>query len=300
MTAMADRFVSLGESRALAQGLTLLLVAVCVVLAARLLWLVVAGPVMPAPALPTAPGERRAEGGAAGSIQGLFGQQSTTSRAAESAPASRSGLVLRGTVAAADATLGVAFIAEGEGATDRSYRAGDSLPAGARLREVHADRVVIERGGALETLALTRLGDGGAAPARAAQSARPAAARGGAAAAAIEASGGFLTTPINVGRPDLATARQVRAPDLASLVAEANIVPVLEGERVIGVRLRLPDPALLDRLGLSAEDVITQVNGIPLDGPERRGELEQSLQRGGPVQLTVRRDGIDRQLTIGL
>jgi general secretion pathway protein C len=299
MTTMADRIVSLGESRALAQGLTLLLVAVCVVLAARLVWLVVAGPTLPPP--PVTAAERRASADQAGSIQGLFGPRAGPSQAAERAPASRSGLVLRGTVAAADATLGVAFIAEGEGATDRAYRAGESLPSGAHLREVHADRVLIERAGALETLALSRLGDTvartSARPTRATQTPTG---RGGAAAAAVEASGGFLTTPINVGRPDLATARQVRAPDLASLVADANIVPVLEGDQVIGVRLRLPDPALLDRLGLSAEDVITQVNGIPLDGPERRSELEQSLQRGGPVQLTVRRDGIDRQLTIGL
>lgn len=299
MTAMADRIASLAESRALAQGLTLLLVAVCVVLAARLLWLVVAGPSLPAPP-PASPGERAAAAASTGSIQGLFGPAGTPTPTAASAPASRSGLVLRGTVAAADATLGVAFVAEGDAATERAYRAGDSLPGGARLREVHADRVLIERGGTLETLALSRMGAGTAAAAGPPPSARPAPARGSAATDAMQASGGYLSAPINVGRPDLATARQVRAPDLASLVAEANIVPVLEGERVIGVRLRLPDPALLERLGLSAQDVITQVNGIPLDGVERRGELEQSLQRGGPVQLTVRRDGIDRQLTIGL
>lgn len=299
MTAMADSIASLGESRTLAQGLTLVLVAVCVVLAARIVWLVVAGPALPPPP-PVAVGEASNQAGTDASIQGLFGQTGRPAQAVDQVPASRSGLVLRGTVAAADATLGVAFIAEGDGATDRAYRAGDSLPSGARLREVHSDRVLIERAGALETLALSRLGGGAGAAARPSPSTRAGSARGGAADAAIEASGGFLTAPIHVGRPDLATARQVRAPDLASLVAEANIVPVLEGDQVIGVRLRLPDPGLLDRLGLSAEDVITQVNGIPLDGPERRAELEQSLQRGGPVQLTVRRDGIDRQLTIGL
>lgn len=300
MTAMADSIASLGANRALPQGVTLVLAAVCVVLAARLVWLVLAGPTLPAPeaSLPAGGGSPTARHAA--SMQGLFGPGATAAQAVETAPASRSGLVLRGTVAATDATRGVAFIAEGEGAADRAYRAGDSLPAGARLREVHADRVLIERGGTLETLALARLGGTGSAPPRSGPSARPGATRGATATDAQQASGGYLSAPINVGRPDLATARQAGAPDLASLVSEANIVPVLEGERVIGVRLRVPDPALLERLGLSGEDVITQVNGIPLDGPQRRSELEQSLQRGGPVQLTVRRDGIDRQLTIGL
>lgn len=298
MTAMADSIASLGRSRALAQGLTLVLVALCLVLAVRIAWLVIAGPVLPAPP-PLASAERMAAP-ARGSIQGMFGTQARPLQAVEQAPASRSGLVLRGTVAAADVALGVAFIAEGDAATDRAYRVGDELPAGARLREVHPDRVLIERAGAVETLALARPGGSAAAPSAAPASARPTRVRGEAGAAAIQASGGFLTTPLIVGRPDLATARQVRAPDLASLVAEANIVPVLEGDQVVGVRLRLGDPALLERLGLSDEDVITRVNGIPLDGPERRTELEQSLQRGGPVQLTVRRDGIDRQLTIGL
>jgi general secretion pathway protein C len=299
MTAIADRIASLGESRALAHGLALLLGLLCAVLAARLLWLLVAGPTLPLE--PSTARDTTATSARAAPLAEyrLFGSGTQPAEVTSRAPASRSGLVLRGTVAAADPALGMAFIAESAAASDRGYRVGDSLPGGVRLREVHPDRVLVERAGNLETLALPRMGEGPEPP-RAA-SADPAARTAASAAAdAVHASGGYLSGPISVGRPDLATARQVRAPDLASLVADANIVPVLDGEQVVGVRLRLPDPAVLERLGLSAEDIITAVNGIPLDGPGRRAELEHSLQRGGPVQLTVRRDGIDRQLTIGL
>ncbi|TXK59715.1 hypothetical protein FU658_13105 [Alkalisalibacterium limincola] len=99
MTAMADSIASLGANRALPQGVTLVLAAVCVVLAARLVWLVLAGPTLPAPeaSLPAGGGSPTARHAA--SMQGLFGPGATAAQAVETAPASRSGLVLRGTVA---------------------------------------------------------------------------------------------------------------------------------------------------------------------------------------------------------
>src|SRR3546814_9180242 len=98
----------------------------------------------------------------------------------------------------------------------------------------------------------------------------------------------------------LATARAALTPAVAALMASANVLPVSENGRLIGVRLRVPDPTLLERVGLRADDVITAVNGIPLDGPERRAELEAALHAGGVVTLTVRRDGSDRPVSVGL
>lgn len=294
MTALAARLSSIAGSRRLALGIAVVAGLACLLLLARLAWLVLAGPTLPAQsatsvASPAMSGERRPL-----PEFNLFGAAAPAAGSAVDAPASRSGLMLRGTVAATDPGRGIAFISADD--VDAGYRVGDALPGGGVLHEVHPDQVVIDRDGALEQLSLPRLGEGGSA-----QASRPPARRGGASAdAGAAATGGFLTTPLRMGGPDLASARQARAPDLAALVADASIVPVLEGDQVIGVRLRLADPALLERIGLGADDVVTSVNGIPLDGPERRTELEQSLQRGGPVQLTVRRDGIDRQLTIGL
>lgn len=68
-----------------------------------------------------------------------------------------------------------------------------------------------------------------------------------------------------------------------------------------GVRLATGrDSDLLSRAGLLPTDVVTQVNGIPLDGPQRSAELMTALKDARTVQITVRRDGKDLQLSIGL
>jgi len=294
MTAVADRLhIALG-SRRLPLLLLWLLLAACAVVAVRLAWLLVAGPSLPLEA-PPAQARLQADQRQPLASLGLFGAAPAAGTPATSVPVSTSSLRLSGVLAGDDPERGVALIAEGDGA-QRHYRVGDSLPGGARLQAVYPDHVQVSRGGASERIDLPR--GGLREPARARRDARPVAPAG--AAGAVAASGGFLTAAPSIGRPSLATARAQAAPDLAALAEGANIVPVLDGDRVVGVRLRLSDPTVLERLGLSAEDVITEVNGIALDGPQRRAELEASLTGGGPVRLTVRRDGVDRQLTIGL
>ena len=46
--------------------------------------------------------------------------------------------------------------------------------------------------------------------------------------------------------------------------------------------------------------IVTAVNGIPLDGPQRQGELIANLSKARNAQVTVRRDGKEIQLSIGL
>src|SRR3546814_11629977 len=88
----------------------------------------------------------------------------------------------------------------------------------------------------------------------------------------------------------LATARAALTPAVAALMASANVLPVSENGRLIGVRLRVPDPTLLERVGLRADDVISAVHCLPLDGPERLSSLEAPLHARLVVTLTFRRD----------
>lgn len=283
MTALADRIHSLYASPVPARSATLALGALCAVLAARLLWLLVAGPQIPvapaaAPALP-ASAERAPLAGFH-----LFGQGGAVPVVA---PASQSPLLLRGTFASPDPANGLAFIAEAAG-RERAYRVGERLPDGAILDEVHAGHVILRREGRREMLSLPREGTATPPP------------RGQTPAAPADPSGGYLTGPLSFGVPDLATERAARAPDLAALAEGANVLPVVENGRVVGVRLGVRDPAVLARFGLDGEDIVTAVNGIPLDDPERRDALQNVLRAGGPIVLTVRRGGSERQVTLGL
>jgi len=270
-------------------GLTLL-AALCLVLAVRLGLLLLGGPTLPVPDVGA---------GAAAVVRSsttplaswhLFGTAASTG--AEIARTTLA-LTLRGTFASAAPDHGIAFIADADG-RERAYQVGDTLPGDAVLESVFADHVIVRNGAQRERLGLP------GAVAAPANGERAAPANAAAARPPSDPSGGYLRGVPAFGAPDLATARSALAPDLAALAQSANLLPVSENGHLIGVRIRVPDPAVLERFGLHAEDVVTAVNGIPIDGPERRDALEQSLRAGGIVTLTVRRGGAERQVSLGL
>ncbi len=76
-------------------------------------------------------------------------------RPAVDAPKTRLQITLRGVAAASGTGDARAIIAE-PGGRERHYRPGEAVPGGAKLAEVHPDRVILERNGRFETLPLTR------------------------------------------------------------------------------------------------------------------------------------------------
>ena len=78
-------------------------------------------------------------------------------------------------------------------------------------------------------------------------------------------------------------------------------MPVLENGRFIGVRLAgARDVPVIAQLGLQPDDVVTSVNGIALDSPERAQEVARSLAGASAVKVTVRRNGKSENLSAEL
>lgn len=288
MSRVGYRMRAITDGPVVARISVLALAMLCLIQAVRIGLLLVAGPILPLPAVASRALHPTAGAGAASIADWhLFG---TPGDIQPALAASELALTLRGTFATADPGDGLAFIAGADG-REHSYAVGDTLPGDAVLEAVFADYVVVRNGAQRERLSLS-----GRELERAGQSLKSPAA----APVPADPSGGFLTTMPVFGSPDLATARAALTPAVAALMASANVLPVSENGRLIGVRLRVSDPALLERVGLRGDDVITAVNGIALDGPERRAELEAALRAGGVVTLTVRRDGTDRPVSVGL
>jgi general secretion pathway protein C len=288
MNRILDRMQAIADGPALARVCVIALAALCVAQAVRIALLMFVGPALPLPdtsANAVSPGSTA--GTAAIADWHLFGSPATVQPALAT---STLVLTLRGTFATAEPGEGLAFIAGADG-RERSYAVGDTLPGDAVLEAVHVDHVVVRNGTQRERLPLSgrQLERAGQSPQTPTAAPKP-----------VDPSGGFLTTMPVFGSPDLATARAALTPAVAALMDSANVLPVSENGRLIGVRLRVSDPALLERVGLRADDTITAVNGIPLDGPERRTELEATLRAGGVVTLTVRRDGTERPVSVGL
>jgi len=266
-----------------------------------LFWRLLAGPELP-PLPPRAvdSGASVASAPAASVAQWhLFGNASATfdpREAAEVAPETALRLTLRGTFSESAPGGGIAIIADEQG-VDRGYRVGDTLPGDARLEAIYSGRVLLSRNGSNESLSLPRASEAGA-PAASGTTPRAAAVPSGTPAAPRYP--GFVNPAIAPGVPQLSN-RGLAGTDIAELAKQVNVVPVLENGKLAGVRLRVGrDSDLLSRHGLRSSDVVTAVNGVPLDGPERQVELMNSLRDARQVTLTVRRDGQTMQIPVGL
>jgi general secretion pathway protein C len=89
--------------------------------------------------------------------------------------------------------------------------------------------------------------------------------------------------------------------DPTELARQVNALPVIEDGRFVGVRLVAGgDVPLLARLGLKPDDVVTAVNGIPLDSPSRAQQVAGSLAGAQSATVTVRRAGKSQNLSVSL
>ena len=226
----------------------------------------------------------------------LFGNAGAGASNLRALPASTLALALRGTVADRDPTVGVAVI--GDGQNERAYRVGDEIDTGVSLVEVYPDHVVISRDGTRESLILPREAAGAAQPgpvfdlSAANTSARKPA------TTATEA------TPAPYSPPQLANGtvdwekslEQVRnnPAQFTQLAA-----PVIQDGKLIGLRVRGLDPATMSKLGLEAGDLVTAVNGIAVDSPQRASEILASVQNAASVRVTVQRNGQPVDVTVG-
>jgi general secretion pathway protein C len=203
------------------------------------------------------------------------------------APETRLNLKLKGVAALDSQQQALAIIAEGRG-EEKAYRVGQTLPGGAVLHEIRADRVILQRGGRFETLTLPkeRMADGGAGLPPAAspagnnrvQSARPSA---------------------SAQRLQAVRKRLLQNPQEALQLINAQ--PVMEGGQLKGYRLHPGrDRRLFSSVGLRPGDIVTSVNGIPLSDPAQMGQLFNQLSTAGRLDVTVQRGGRLNSLSLEL
>lgn len=274
-------------------AVSLVLVVLVAMSLARLVWLVVEGPVaaddtpQAVVAAPPAQAPRyTAEMAASWRLFGDADAMPAGPQSGEDAPATSLSLQLLGTFSTGDAKLAGAVIAE-RGRDGELYRIGASLPGGAVLEKVEAVKVLLRRRGQLETLAFDAAPSSGAEAPAAALSAVP--------------------TPLrqSLGRPpedDADDANpQARARELLAglsenmrtnpegVAAELGLRPVsssqssgyLVGEGTNGDVMR--------SLGLRPGDVVLSVNGKPLGNLRNDARLVDEVKASGEARVEIRR-----------
>jgi general secretion pathway protein C len=206
----------------------------------------------------------------------LFGEAAAAPAADANVPQTSMPLVLAGVLAADEPRGGFAIVGESAAAA-RFFPVGATLPGGARLHSVYPDRIVIDRGGTLESLTLPKR-PLAAAPLPAAPAAQPVAAA-------------------DLGERMRAAVQQ--NPNILSNVIRAQ--QVMAAGRQRGFRVYPgSNPAAFSRLGLRPGDLITAVNGTNLDDPARGDEILRTLGSAPEVRVTITRNGRASDLVLDM
>ena len=193
------------------------------------------------------------------------------------APPSSMPLVLAGLLATEDPKEGMAIIGESAAAA-RVVAVGQQVPGGATLHSVYADKAVIDRNGTLESVLLPR-----------------------------RTAGTFSAPPppqpmaSQSGDPAIERMRRLVSDDPGLIGQVMRPQPVFAGGKMRGFRVYPgANRQAFSRIGLRAGDLVTAINGTPLDDKDRAQEIFATLNSSTDARVTVTRNGRQQELVLNI
>jgi general secretion pathway protein C len=205
----------------------------------------------------------------------LFGAAPAPKVDAANAPATSMPLVLTGIIAGNDPQNGLAIIGPTPQAA-KVYAVGDTIAGGPKLHSVYTDRVVIDRDGQLESLALPHQMAVGAAPPSAA----------------------MLQGADN---PALERMRRMISEQPGLIGDVLRPQPVMDHGHMNGFRVYPGrDRQAFQRLGLRPGDQVTAINGTPLDDRDRSEQILKTLSTSSEARVTVIRGTQTQDLVLNI
>jgi general secretion pathway protein C len=206
----------------------------------------------------------------------LFGSAEVEVEAdASNAPKTSLPLVLTGIIANDDPRQGLAIIGENAGSA-RVKAVGDTLPGGATLHSVYGDRVLVDRNGRVESLALPRQFQSSAPP----------------------PSSAALTSTES---PVVERMRRLISDQPGVISDIMRPQPVFNQGKMTGYRVYPGrNRQAFIRLGLRPGDLVAAINGTPLDDPARGQEIFSTIGSASEAQVTVIRNGQKQDLTLNM
>ena len=172
-----------------------------------------------------------------------------------------------------DRTRGAAIIADGTG-TEKTYTATDAIDNGdgAQLHSIYTDRIILNRGGRLESLRLPKQD--------------------------LESTVSMIQLP-ETSRPVQQTQQMVLTENTTRFREVMRVAPHIEQSQMVGFRINPgSEQAQFDALGLQPGDVITEINGTAMTDPARGLQVFESLGQSTQASVTIIRNGMSEVLTI--
>lgn len=216
----------------------------------------------------------------------LFGEVDAAAPVVEApieAPKTSLRLTLKGVFSSEDPERALAIISDASG-KEKLYQAGDNVPGGASVHTIYPDRVILNRNGRFETLNLPKESLPGG--------------------SVISSPAQNRTAPQKqrtVQAPEkLQEIRRMLKTEPQKLWQQVRITPVMKGGKISGYQLSHKDAQLMRTLGIKKTDVITEVNGYPLDDPAVLYNLMSQFDTATEIRLTIERNGGSEVLVVNM
>jgi len=166
----------------------------------------------------------------------------------------------------------------------RSYSIHERVADNAEIYSIEPDRVILLHAGRQEALLLD--------PEEQASGTRPEA-EGQSAAAPLDSQASAGSQAASA-QPSANTPRK-----LDDLMRDFSATPVIEEGDLVGFRLAaVRNPEILNEWGIGPDDVITAVDGMPLNTQGRIMVLYNKLKKSGEFELTLDNGGEGRTITV--
>ncbi|WP_423824122.1 type II secretion system protein GspC [Salinisphaera sp. SPP-AMP-43] len=271
----------------------LILVALIALAAARLFWLVWPEP----PAQVVAPSDSDATSRAASANNldidaiasaHLFGEYIAEKDKPDEnkqieAPETHLNLVLTGIVSDQRGERSRALIKNPQGKQD-SYKAGQSIVSGVKLQAIYTNRVILDRNGRYETLTL--------------ESVKKARSMTGIKRMRSEPDQAERTVSGQLA-DQIGDVRQKILADPSSAQRYIRLRPARQDGNLVGYRIYPgADKALFKKAGLKSGELVTAINGKPLDNPAASLKMLGNLARADSATVTLENEGQSRTVRI--
>ena len=163
----------------------------------------------------------------------------------------------------------------------KPYAVGDSIIDNVKLHAIYHNRVILDRSGRFETLTLEQEKN----------------------AATRKVASANRNSPPNriTGEvaQSLGEARQQILQDPSKAAQFLRIQPERRGGKIIGYRVYPgSDRSLFNKVGLRPGELVTAINGQPLDNPGESLKLLSDLSQAPSVSVTLERGGQSRTVNV--
>jgi len=201
----------------------------------------------------------------------------------ELAPPTKLNLKLKGLFYSDNKNNARAIIADAKQKED-SYAIGDDVPGGAKVHDILKTKVILEHNGKLETLELPQ------------DIPLTAVANANNRRASRNNSRSSAAPPINSTIGDngelLKQYRDALVSNPQSVMGLISARPYSKDGRLVGYRIKPgKDRHLLRRFGLRSGDVVTAVNGVPMNNPIKALEVLRDLSTATSLSVDIERNG---------